>query len=135
MEDGMIQENREKLKRIEQLKEAIDDECQMNLYSPPEQNKFIFQKISNAANMLMNSAFKEFLYAREISDTPKEEKALQEMYKILCRADEPQTLLKKIQKALKHYEYNPYALLVVPSLIPSLHDFGAEENVESPQTL
>ena len=54
----MTDENLAALKRLELIHEYIYNECEGNIFYPPEHNRVIFLRIKNAADMLLNKAVK-----------------------------------------------------------------------------
>lgn len=54
----MTDENLAALKRLELIHEYIYNECEGNIFYPPEHNRVIFLRIKNAADMLFNKAVK-----------------------------------------------------------------------------
>lgn len=90
----MTDENLAALKRLELIHEYIYNECEGNIFYPPEHNRVIFLRIKNAADMLFNI-----------------DQIMMLIYNTLTQPDLPDNVERKIRDAIVQLGINPDDLL------------------------
>lgn len=100
----MTDENLAALKRLELIHEYIYNECEGNIFYPPEHNRVIFLRIKNAADMLLNKAVKILKQQR----LPHYDNS---GYNTLTQPDLPDNVERKIRDAIVQLGINPDDLL------------------------
>lgn len=114
----MTDENLAALKRLELIPEYIYNECEGNIFYPPEHNRVIFLRIKNAADMLLNKAVKILKQQRmphydnsgELSVNTIDQ-IMMLIYNTLTQPDLPDNVERKIRDAIVQLGINPDDLL------------------------
>lgn len=114
----MTDENLAALKRLELIHEYIYNECEGNIFYPPEHNRVIFLRIKNVADMLLNKAVKILKQQRmphydnsgELSVNTIDQ-IMMLIYNTLTQPDLPDNVERKIRDAIVQLGINPDDLL------------------------
>ena len=116
----MTNENLSDLKRLELIHEYICNECEGNIFYPPEHNRAIFRRIKNAADTLLNKAVKIVKQQKSTRlDTSEElsvnkiEQIMMIIYNKLTLPVLPDDIEREIRETMIQINVNPDSLLLL----------------------